>query len=409
MVWAGNASHWGKKGWKIWKIRVWMKRKLQKRLTKRPCGWLNASSLTTTWHFCCLIFIWRMMIGHVLLPWKTFLAILTLVWFLFGVSPDVIGQSWFPSETFLAMFTLIWFLFGVSPDVIGQSWFPSETFLTILTLVWFLFGVSPDVIGQSWFPCETFLAVFTLIWFLFGVSPDVIGQVTLPWKTFLTVFTLVWFLSSLVWVLMWLVRVDICAKHFWQCSHWYGFSLVWVLMWSFMLDCRKKHFWQYSHWYGFSLMWVLIWLVRIDICAKHFWHCWHWYLHGFFFVWVMKSRFEWSVSGKHLWQLTVLYFNLCLLTCCFIRLKLWKYMPHMEQVYGFNCNIMCQWQGFQLFGIAWREKHQVQSAGTHECGPGPPIGPPMGSRGKALQGSKAEPPCVGKFVFGEVECITSGP
>ena len=29
-------------------------------------------------------------------------------------------------------------------------------------------------------------------------------------------------------------------------------------------------------------------------------------------------------------------------------------------------------QGFQLLGIAWREKHQVRSARTHECGPGPP-------------------------------------
>ena len=67
------------------------------------------------------------------------------------------------------------------------------------------------------------------------------------------------------------------------------------------------------------------------------------------------------------------------------------------------------YQGFQLLGIAWREKHQVRSARTHECGPGPPIGPLMVSREKALQGSKAAPPCVGKFVFGEVECISSGP
>ena len=37
--------------------RVWMKRKLKKTLTKRPCGWLNASSLTTTCRFCRLIFI----------------------------------------------------------------------------------------------------------------------------------------------------------------------------------------------------------------------------------------------------------------------------------------------------------------------------------------------------------------
>ena len=51
----------------------------------------------------------------------------------------------------------------------------------------------------------------------------------------------------------------------------------------------------------------------------------------------------------------------------------------------------------------------MRSARTHGCGPGPPVGPLMGPRGKALQGSKAAPPCVGKFVFGEVEYITSGP
>ena len=27
-------------------------------------------------------------------------------------------------------------------------------------------------------------------------------------------------------------------------------------------------------------------------------------------------------------------------------------------------------QGFQLLGIAWREKHQARSARTHEWGPG---------------------------------------
>ena len=60
-------------------------------------------------------------------------------------------------------------------------------------------------------------------------------------------------------------------------------------------------------------------------------------------------------------------------------------------------------QGFQFLGIAWREKHQLQSARTHEWGQGPPKGP--------LMGSKAAPPCVGFFFFFfcEVECIISGP
>ena len=43
------------------------------------------------------------------------------------------------------MLTLVWLLFGVSPDVIVQMGSTSKTFLTVLTLVWFLFGVSPNV------------------------------------------------------------------------------------------------------------------------------------------------------------------------------------------------------------------------------------------------------------------------
>ena len=47
-----------------------------------------------------------------------------------------------------------------------------------------------------------------------------------------------------------------------------------------------------------------------------------------------------------------------------------------------------QYQGFQLLGIAWREKHRAQSARTHEWGPGPPSAyrfpGDVASRGKAL-------------------------
>ena len=61
--------------------------------------------------------------------------------------------------------------------------------------------------------------------------------------------------------------------------------------------------------------------------------------------------------------------------------------------------ILIDWlQGFQLLGIAWREKHRVWSAlaRTHEWGPGPPMGSPW-------QGSKVAPPCVRKFVFGDLK------
>ena len=49
-------------------------------------------------------------------------------------------------------------------------------------------------------------------------------------------------------------------------------------------------------------------------------------------------------------------------------------------------------QGFQLLGIAWREKYQVRSARTQEWGPGPPIGPLMGSRGETHDGGPRQRP-----------------
>ena len=49
------------------------------------------------------------------------------------------GQMLYPHlEAFLAMLTLITFLFGMSSDVIFEAIFPGKIFLAILTLTWFL-------------------------------------------------------------------------------------------------------------------------------------------------------------------------------------------------------------------------------------------------------------------------------
>ena len=172
-----------------------------------------------------------------------------------------------------------------------------------------------------------------------------------------------WYGFSLVWVLMCVFSTPRTAKDLWQYSHWYGFSLVWILMWFFRETCTEKHIWQYSHWYGFSLVWVLTWRCRLPRCAKVFWQYSHWngfslvcvlmclcrlemveqvfwqYLHSYVFssVWFLlgcfRSRFSRVCANP-------LYFNLCLLTCRFMRSKQYRYMSHMVQVYGFNSNIM---------------------------------------------------------------------
>ena len=51
-------------------------------------------------------------------------------------------------KAFLAVVTLIRFLFGVNPRVFLKITFPSKGFLTLLTLIWFLVGMSSDVYRQ---------------------------------------------------------------------------------------------------------------------------------------------------------------------------------------------------------------------------------------------------------------------
>ena len=58
----------------------------------------------------------------------------------------------------------------------------------------------------------------------------------------------------------------------------------------------------------------------------------------------------------------------------------WLFGTHVNSICSFSfvrfCSNITFYQGFQLLRIAWREKHQVWSVRTHECSPGPPIGPP---------------------------------
>ena len=58
----------------------------------------------------------------------------------------------------------------------------------------------------------------------------------------------------------------------------------------------------------------------------------------------------------------------------------WRYPEREINVTGFvltlhgvsTCICVNKSQGFQLLGIAWREKHRPRSARTHKWGPGPP-------------------------------------
>ena len=73
--------------------------------------WFAISSLfhhcKGTWSRCLLVK------ARCYIPsWKAFLAMLTLIGFLLGMSPDVFFEGIFPGKTFLAMLTLTWFRLG---------------------------------------------------------------------------------------------------------------------------------------------------------------------------------------------------------------------------------------------------------------------------------------------------------
>ncbi|KAM6922009.1 interferon-induced protein with tetratricopeptide repeats 1B-like [Xenentodon cancila] len=57
---------------------------------------------------------------------------------------------------------------------------------------------------------------------------------------------------SPVWVLMWIVKIPLCLKHFPQTSHEYDFSPVWVFMWAARLPLWVKDFRQVRQVYGRS-------------------------------------------------------------------------------------------------------------------------------------------------------------
>ena len=72
------------------------------------------------------------------------------------------------------MLTLVWFLFVVNSRMSLKVTFVYKWFLAMPTLIRFLFGVnSHDVFIKGTFQCKIYLAMLTLIWFLFGMSPYV--------------------------------------------------------------------------------------------------------------------------------------------------------------------------------------------------------------------------------------------
>ena len=106
--------------------------------------------------------------------------------------------SW---KAFLAMLTLIRFLFGMSSDVIFEGIFPGKTFLAMLAL-------TSDMVSLC---CEFYSFARLLVstkHFMLGITCT---DMVFLWCEFL------------------IVSPDNICKIFLQCSHWYGFSLGWIL------------------------------------------------------------------------------------------------------------------------------------------------------------------------------------
>ena len=155
---------------------------------------------------------------------KTFLAMVTLIWFLFGMGSDVTTEVAFLSKRFLAIFTFVRFIIGMMIfKMIFEATSRCKAFLAMLTLIIYPFDVSFNMTVEVGHLCKTFMALLTLIgfpfmhldmtheitflskaffamialiWFLFGMSSQVIFEVTRIGKTSLAVLTLIWFPCS---------------------------------------------------------------------------------------------------------------------------------------------------------------------------------------------------------------------
>ena len=123
------------------------------------------------------------------------------MYFLVGVRPNMHSKVNIPCKTFLTILTLIWFhSAGVTPSVFCKMMtLPSKSFLTIFTLMCLLFrmrNVNKNVLRQSSLPCKTSLTIFTLIWFIIVcVRPNMFSQITFMCEIFLTIFTLMPFVT----------------------------------------------------------------------------------------------------------------------------------------------------------------------------------------------------------------------
>ncbi len=120
------------------------------------------------------------------------LAIITLKKILSGVkSSYVISKIAFVTKAFLAIVTLIRFLFSMTSDVICEMAFLTKPLLTKLTLIRFLFGVNSDVRCKLATLTKGFLAIITPIQFFVGVSSYVTHKLTIVSIAFLAIFTFI--------------------------------------------------------------------------------------------------------------------------------------------------------------------------------------------------------------------------
>ena len=145
-----------------------------------------------------------------------------------------------------------------------------ETCVAILTLIWFHFGVNSFMsclISCVW---ETLVAIlacgFSLVQSLscvvFALGCEKLLLQYWHWYG----FSLVWFFSlmSCLCTFIWETLFEILA---WQLN---GFSFVWIHQCVVLSLDSVKPLFQYWHWYGFSLVWILSCLVFVPLSEKIF-------------------------------------------------------------------------------------------------------------------------------------------
>ena len=96
----------------------------------------------------------------------------------------------------ITLVAVMWFLSGVSLQMIfkiGSTW---KCFLTLVACVWFLFCACPHIDLKIPSTRKSFITLVACVWSLSSVRPHMDSKIPSKWKCLITLVANIWFLTS---------------------------------------------------------------------------------------------------------------------------------------------------------------------------------------------------------------------